>query len=120
LAPGCPELLLWVVIGSIAGVIEPILGGMLVGVIGAKAIFLVIAAFLIISALSSLIPRIPSQGIDSSKSLYLEVIKRDFFAAAKYLVANKVFCFQLLLNFFLAQEGLPSSGKFHVISESSM
>jgi hypothetical protein len=63
---------------NLAGVVGPLLGGMLVGVIGAKAVFLVVAGFLLVSAVSSLVAKIPNAEIGSGQKLSVSIVWRDF------------------------------------------
>lgn len=87
---------------NIAGVIGPVVGGLLVGFIGTKGVFFVIAGCLLAAAGLSILASIPSPGISKRKTLQLGVVWGELRDAAKILFSGNVFRFLLLLNFVLS------------------
>jgi NRE family putative nickel resistance protein-like MFS transporter len=87
---------------NIAGVIGPVLGGWLLGVLGARAAFFIVAGCLLLAAVFSMIASIPRPERLFRQPLGFRVAWRDLRAAAALLASSKVFRFLLLLNFVLS------------------
>jgi MFS family permease len=84
---------------NIANVAGPLLGGLLAGVIGTKAVFLVIAGCFLVAALFSVVAAVPSTTLTQRQPLRARVIWAEVRKALNFLVNNKLLRYLLLLNF---------------------
>lgn len=83
-------------VGSLAGLLGPIIGGMLFGAFGITPILIISILCFIGSAIMEFFIRIPFQKRDNSKGV-LAIVKNDFRGSANYIKKDKPLLIQIIV-----------------------